>query len=687
MQKMNFSKEKTKPYEIGHLPSHRFSHIRSSIKILPSTEEMYNQSKIPLVLNISMINYENDNVAMSNEEIIRCEKCKSYINPYVEIIPPGLQWKCNLCFAINKVENSFRSKHILNTVTGKFKPEENKRINERYEEIELKEDIIDIKAPQSYVLRGASDPVILVLIEATYDSIKKGVLDSTVETILENRNLIKDFKNRTKIIFAFFHHSLFILKRDFSFYVLSDLSNIPFLNYEEFTFGLKDEIKINLEIFKENKNILNNLGGALNVAEKILERSGGKILTFLSTLPNEGEGVIENQELILKCKSDFYKKKSYVFSMRNISFNIFTFPSTKIELPTLSILSKLTGGSIFYYPNFTSNEITLLSKFTNDLIKFLELDFGYEAVSRIRVTTGCKVSEYYGNIHLKTNDLISFSNYNPTHSLTVRLEINNDIKATALSFQIAMLRSTSKGEKRIRILNFIIPIRKITYKNFYENIDVMALSRYLFLKSCNEEIKTKGKGLEFLNNQLREIKNTLQTNTERNKMINELKYLPQFVFAMLKSIPLRNSPLDYKSFYIYLLNTQYQIFTEKIIYPELYALHYEEFERVNLSLDYLELDGLYLLDTGVNVFFFAGSECDEEIVNMISEDRGRIIFEGKNNDLSKKIIDFIIKRRKDIYLSPNYFMVKDDEEDDIYKEIFFSYFVEDGIEEYLKKLQ
>ena len=33
--------------------------------------------------------------------IVRCKRCRAYINPFVTFQDQGVRWRCNICFSIN----------------------------------------------------------------------------------------------------------------------------------------------------------------------------------------------------------------------------------------------------------------------------------------------------------------------------------------------------------------------------------------------------------------------------------------------------------------------------------------------------------------------------------------------------------------------------------------------------------
>src|ERR1700678_3086960 len=73
------------------------NYYRSTITAIPDQQGAMKSSGIPLVINVTLENYENPDVPLCEGEIVRCDYCKSYLNPFIEIVPPGLKWKCNIC--------------------------------------------------------------------------------------------------------------------------------------------------------------------------------------------------------------------------------------------------------------------------------------------------------------------------------------------------------------------------------------------------------------------------------------------------------------------------------------------------------------------------------------------------------------------------------------------------------------
>ncbi|KAL0265677.1 UNVERIFIED_CONTAM: hypothetical protein PYX00_011391 [Menopon gallinae] len=405
----------------------------------------------------------------------------------------------------------------------------------------------------------------------------------------------------------------------------------------------------------------------------------------------------------VKCKSAFYKNKAFEFTKATIAVNLFLFPHLNVELPTLSVLSKYTGGILNYYPNYDPDDFSFSSKLATDFSLFLEQNIGYEAVCKVRVPCGVSVKEYYGNLNLRSSGIISFCNFYPSHSFTFEIAVEEPVASTALTVQVALLRSLESGEKVIRILNFAIPTEGLSAAgSFYESLDANMIAHSWALKAAFNEADRRGSGNSFLTKELREVSNcykkSMKLGTKEFVLPESLDALPAKVMGLMKSIPLRPvsyTPMDYRAYYMYLWCTQYPKFVDVLVYPALYSLHNlgEDEGRVDdrgrvvmpapikLTLDLLEMSGFYMLDTGVNLYFFVGRECRADVPDLVINPRanGRFVFERLDNETSERVCNILKEIRAERFVTPNYYVIRDRGQPDLLIDIFFSYFVEDAI--------
>lgn len=673
-------------------------YYRSTILGVPDRQEMIKASGIPFVINITLENYEDENVPLCEGEIVRCDYCKSYLNPFIEVIPPGLKWKCNICLQTNSVSIPFQvTSRGPSQDVNEFDPRVNAVYNfNHYGRTELRSTVYELTAPPNYSLKTPSPPFLCFLIETTFESIKHRTVGTILRSIVGGLNP-QSFDPRARMMFMFFDSSIYLLKRDGDFVIVSDATFIPFFLEDEFLLPLSHQIDIRTleDFFVGNKSTKNNYGDALRIAQNMLSNAGGCIVSFLTTHPNVGPGAVDPSQSGLRCKSTFYKEMAAFLSKQAISATQFLFPHLGIELPTLSVLSKYTGGIIYYYPNFDGSDPTFATKLSSDLASHLDLDVGLYGVCRVRASKCVFIKEYFGSVHHRSTDLLAFSTFFPPHTFSIEVEVSREENLRAVCFQVAILRTLRSGERRIRVVNFCI--EKMA-KSIYNLVDPYAIAHGLALKAFFFEAQSKGAGNEYLNKSIKSIiRSYRQFSNTTSFLPPPLETLPMLILSLSKSIPLRPAsytPMDYKSYYIYLMCNSYPKLVDTIIYPTLIALHrLDSIQPLNLSLNYLETNGLYLLDTGVTIFFFVARDCDPSLPNLLfdpSLGSERFIFDPEENEFSTTVCEIIKTLRSNRYLTPNYVLVRDDGGSSIYRDIFFTYFVEDeshGLPSYSRYLE
>lgn len=220
------------------------------------------------------------------------------------------------------------------------------------------------------------------------------------------------------------------------------------------------------------------MGPALTLAQKILASNGGRITVFQATLPNAGPpkdgSILKNREdpnnrtvtsstvnqltPLLNPANDFYKKLALECTESQIAVDLFVLCANYADIATTSPISKVTGGSIFYYPASTKPG-RLLARFECDFEYYLSRSIGFEAVLRIRTTRGFSIQSFYGNFFVRSPDLMALPNCNPDSGYGMQLSIDEDLKDFShVCFQAAVLYTNTTGERRIKVHTIAFPV-------------------------------------------------------------------------------------------------------------------------------------------------------------------------------------------------------------------------------------
>ena len=219
-------------------------------------------------------------------------------------------------------------------------------------------------------------------------------------------------------------------------------------------------------MFKDTYQTDSALGAALQAAFKLASPTGGRVSVFQYILPNVGPGALTPRENTEKKESqllgpanDFYKKLALDCSGQQIAVDLFTLGGTYIDLATLSGISKFSGGQIMSFPGYHSRHNgPIAAKFENNLRRYLTRKIGFEAVMRVRCTRGLALHTFHGNFFVRSTDLLSLPNVNPDAGFGMQVAIEEDLRdSREVSFQAALLYTSSKGERRIRVHTLCIP--------------------------------------------------------------------------------------------------------------------------------------------------------------------------------------------------------------------------------------
>jgi hypothetical protein len=87
---------------------------------------------------------------------------------------------------------------------------------------------------------------------------------------------------------------------------------------------------------------------------------------------------------------------------------------------------------------------------------------GFEAVMRVRVTRGLKVTQFHGSYYIRGTDLLALPNCSCDSVFGVELAHEEAfLTASVICVQTALLHTTSTGERRIRVHTLAAPVSQI----------------------------------------------------------------------------------------------------------------------------------------------------------------------------------------------------------------------------------
>lgn len=201
-----------------------------------------------------------------------------------------------------------------------------------------------------------------------------------------------------------------------------------------------------------------------------LEKTGGKVICSLSTLPTWGP-----HRLVLREDSKIYNtdKEKTLFKTdhaewRNIAgkmveagvgVDFFMTPSAYIDVATIGHISATTGGETYLYPNFVRERDS--QKLADELSHAFHRETGHQALMKVRCSNGLQVSAYHGNFLQQgaSSADVEFGVIDEDKAIAVMFSHDGklDQKLDA-HFQSALLYTTKSGERRVRCSNIVAAV-------------------------------------------------------------------------------------------------------------------------------------------------------------------------------------------------------------------------------------
>eukprot|EP01117_Protostelium_nocturnum_P012070 TRINITY_DN441_c0_g1_i2.p1 TRINITY_DN441_c0_g1~~TRINITY_DN441_c0_g1_i2.p1 ORF type:complete len:875 (-),score=232.15 TRINITY_DN441_c0_g1_i2:40-2664(-) len=627
---------------------------------------------------------------------LRCHMCGTYINPFVRWVKGGKAYSCKVCENVNDIPTEY------------FAPLDGygKR-TDLHLRPELSKGTYEFVAMEDSESKKPKSPLFLFALDVSFSSVSSGMLHAAINSIstILNASIMKPsirvgfITYDTTIHFYNLHKSLqqpqMMVIPDLNDIFLPIAQEVAFVKYSE-NKELVDALLQKLPTMFQNTKITEAaVGAAILAAEQALKSNGGKVLIFQSCIPTIGPGGLKkrNDQKLLgteKEKSLYNPQDPYYVSLAkqccasSVSVDLFLFPnSSYIDVTTLGYVCNLTGGQIYLYQNFVYQRD--LARVYQDLTRNLQREFGFDAVMRVRTSSGFAPSSFFGGFDLVNGDEMKFAGIDSDKSVVVQFKYDGKVEDKSEPFiQVAMLYTNSEGERRIRMHNICLQCNTAA-ANYFRGTDCDAILNVLSRITLNEapsaNLSAMRKSLiEKLVAILASYRKLCASTSNMGQLVlpESLKTLPVHIMSLIKSVALRGGDvnIDERSFLHHLFKSILSpTLSSALIYPRLYALHnipqdcgdLDEFgyskmpPMTQLSVDALTPDGAYLLEDGLHNFLWLGpalsSTWISDVLGVDSNwdqlDTNSVTIGSFDTEVSKKINNILSTIRKQrIYFPP-----------------------------------
>lgn len=670
--------------------------------------------------------------------IVRCKRCRTYINPFVSWMDNGRRWRCNICGMLNDVPSTYFS-HL----------DSNGQRRDRESRPELSKCSVEFVAPGDYMVRPPQPPAYLFCIDVSAASSQSGMLASCAAAIRDALDAGLPGAPRTLIGFITFDSCIhyYNLKSSLAspqMLVVSDVSDVVLPLPEDLLVNLQDSRAV-VDVLLDNlphmfsagataSNTNSCTGPALAAARRVLNETGGKLLLFQSSLPSMGEGALKNRDnprllgtdkehLLLNAEEQWYKTNALEFSRLQICVDTFLFSGQYTDLATLSVLSKYSAGTVYYYPAFLGRRDG--PKFESELRHCLLRATGFEAVMRVRATRGIRITGFYGNYFIRGTDLLALPNCTSDSVFSFDLSYEEQtLTAQVVTVQAALLYTSSAGERRIRIHTVVLPVSQ-SASEVVGGLDIDCTVNLLAKQAVEVAQKT---GFEQARQRVHQSAvDLLRASRQQAPYASQgptghygqssgdgpiavsLQLLPLYAMSLQKSLALRGGSEirpDERAYYqMAVLNMDIDQ-GKLLVYPRLYSLHDMEPDTgvasdgweddiptagptrvklpviLNLTCERFSSDGIFLLENGVEMFMWIGKNVSSALLGALfgvssleGVDTRTLALQEQSSDYSSRLAAVLAALRcdKEVYMQLHFIR-----EGDGHAEAYFArYLVED----------
>ncbi|CEP03242.1 unnamed protein product (mitochondrion) [Plasmodiophora brassicae] len=578
---------------------------------------------------------------------IRCGRCHAYLNAFCTFSEDGQSFTCNLCEMRTPVPHWY----VCN-VDG------NGMRRDRDQRAELHLGSVEYVAPPSYITRPIQEPCYIFVLDVSYQAIMTGLLETTVRSVRSAIEVMKAYPRvRVGIISYSSAVHVYSMKKsgqELSMMVIAGVEDvfvpIPFdrilvhVNDAE-QFALLDMLLSKLsDLHSSNQSTCTAFGAAIQVAVEALDDCGGKLLVIQSSLPRTGLGALDDRdnqtiyatdkekELFLP-QDSYYQVLATTCAERFIAVDLFVCANAYVDIATVGVLSNMTGGQVFYYPDFHAAKDGY--SLESDILTTLTRESGFEGVMVVRTSAGLKVADHFGNFFRRHTSEIELPAIDCDKSFAVRLEHESALSDKSfVGIQAALLYTTFNGERRIRVHTVRAPCTT-SLPTVFRHSDLYAVVNLSLRQAALQTIE---QGVSSTRSSLRQAvidvlhtyrKHCASASSSGQLILPEsLKLLPLYTLGLMKSPILYDCVrADARVYALGAAQAMPMGQALSFCLPSVFALHslantdicvqpltdnevmqMPEFELA--SREFIDEFGIYLLDNGCVIYIFVGVQAD-----------------------------------------------------------------------------
>ncbi|XP_045924170.1 protein transport protein Sec24C isoform X1 [Micropterus dolomieu] len=627
--------------------------VRCTAYNMPCTADMAKQSQVPLAAVIKPLATlppdETPPYLVDHGESgpIRCNRCKAYMCPYMQFIEGGRRFQCGFCSCVTEVP-PYYFQHLDHT---------GKRVD-CYDRPELSLGSYEFMATVDYCKNNKlpQPPAFIFLIDVSYNAVKSGMVNIVCQ---ELKTLLDYLPRENPEIDSVVRVGFVTYNKVLHFYnvksslaqpqmlVVSDVSDmfVPLLdgflvNVNESRLVIESLLDQIPDMFADTRETETVFGPVIQAGLEALKAAdcAGKLFVFHTSLPiAEAPGKLKNREdkkligtdkekSLFQPQVGFYNTLAKECVAQGCCVDLFLFPNQYVDVATLGVVPVSTGGSVYKYTYFQAQ--TDRERFLNDLRRDVQKLVGFDAVMRVRTSTGIRATDFFGSFFMSNTTDVELAGLDCDKAITVEFKHDDKLSEdTGALMQCAVLYTSCSGQRRLRVHNMAVNCCSQLadlYRNCETDTIINFFSKYAFRGILSNPTKAVR---DTLVNQCAQIlacyrKNCASPSSAGQLILPEcMKLLPVYLNCVLKSdvlLPGADVSLDDRAYLRQLISCMDVAESHVFFYPRLLPLTKLESGSLPVAVrdseERLSKGGVYLLETGLHLFLWVGASAQQELL-------------------------------------------------------------------------
>ena len=380
---------------------------------------------------------------------------------------------------------------------------------------------------------------------------------------------------------------------------------------------------------------------------------GGRLLTFLHSLPHKGALALKPRESgkppserdpldIMSphgATGKLYMQLARDAAQNQVCIDLFALTKSYVDMATISILSSCTSGSVYRYSPFSCSADS--ARFFDDLRWNLTRPSGLEAVGKLRVSSGLSVEEVIGSFSKAGQNDLVFPTINSDSTIFAKLAHDERLREGSQAyFQFATLYSTTAGQRRVRVHSMALPVTR-SLGSVFRGADLEVYMGYLARQAA---AAMPGKSLVNVRDVIAKAatgtlvayrKHCASSSSSSGQLIlpESLKLIPLFCLGLSKLPCFRtDARADSRAVWLSRIESLPLDRLLPAVHPRLFRVSLDVAstgqrgqnpeqgaipESLPLSAEHLDASGVYVLENGYDLFVYFGRDAPASAVEQL----------------------------------------------------------------------